>query len=89
MGIEFILGAAIALAAVVGNYVGGKRNSALAESTINMLTARMDVFEREATRIPVLQERISILEEMVTQRADVETVKQIVTRIEEKLDGRA
>lgn len=89
MGIEFILGVAIALAAVVGNYVGGKRNSTLAESTINMLTARMDVFEREATRIPVLQERISILEEMVTQRADVETVKQIVTRIEEKLDGRA
>jgi hypothetical protein len=87
MGIEFILGISIALAAVVGNYVGGRRNSALAESTISMLTARMDLFEREAGKIPMLHERIGILEELVTQRADVETVKQIVMRIEEKLDA--
>jgi hypothetical protein len=35
----------------------------------------------------MLHERIGILEELVTQRADVETVKQIVMRIEEKLDA--
>jgi hypothetical protein len=88
MGLEFILGACIALAAIVGNYIGGRKNSSLAMDTIEILTRRMDQFESEANKIPGLNERIAILEELVTQRADVETVKAIVIRIEEKLDAR-
>jgi hypothetical protein len=88
IGIEFIVGCLIGLAAIAGAFVGGKRNAAIAADTIAILNTRMDIFEAESKKIPALMQRIGILEELVTQRADVEGVKEIVLRIEEKLDGR-
>lgn len=82
----------IGVAAVSGGWIGGRRNvvrenATLAQETITLLTTRLTVMESESAKIPTLMERIAVLESLVTQRADVETVKQIVTRIEEKLDG--
>lgn len=79
----------VGVAGVSGGWVGGRKNSALASDTIMLLTTRMDAIQQEANRIPGLLGRIAVLESLVTQRADVETVKEIVTRIEEKLDSRA
>jgi hypothetical protein len=87
MGLEFIIGSLVGLAAIVGAFIGGKRNSSMAADTIGIIQARMDVFESEANKIPALMQRISILEELVTQRADVEGVKEVMFRIEEKIDG--
>jgi hypothetical protein len=86
----------IGLSAVGGGWAGGwaqgKRNSVtesstLAQGTISMLTARLTVMESEAAKIPALMERIVTLESLVTQRAEVEQVIEIVTRIEERLDA--
>ena len=83
----------VGIAAVMGGWVGGRRNvvrenATLAQETITLLTTRLTVTESEAAKIPMLMERIAVLESLITQRADVETVKQIVTRIEEKLSDR-
>jgi hypothetical protein len=87
MGIEFILATLVGVAGVLGAFIGGRRNSSIAADTISMLQTRMDVFESETRKIPPLMQRIAILEELVTQRADVEGVKEIVLRIEEKVDA--
>lgn len=88
IGLEFMIGCAVSVAAVIGAFAGGRRNASMATDTITILTSRMDIFESEAKKIPGLMQRIAMLEELVTQRADVEGVKEIVTRIEEKLDAR-
>lgn len=92
MNIDSAVAILIGIAGVWGGWVGGRRgavaaNAALAEGTITMLQARMTALESEANKIPALLDRIAFLESLVTQRADVETVKEIVTRIEEKLNG--
>lgn len=86
MGLEFILATLVGVAAILGNYVGGRRNNSLAMDTITLLNSRLDLVQDEARKIPGLTERIKFLEELVTQRADVEGVKIVVTRIEEKVD---
>lgn len=80
------------VAGVGGGWVGGRRgavaqNAALAQDTITLLTTRLNVMEDEAAKIPALMERIANLESLVTQRAEVDRVIQIVTRIEEKVDA--
>lgn len=87
MGLEFILATLIGVAGILGAYVGGRRNSSLAMDTINILSARLDFVQDEAKKIPDLLERIKLLEELVTQRADVEGVKVIVVRLEGKVDN--
>lgn len=87
MGLEFILATLVGVAAVAGNYVGGRRNTSLATDTISILSARLDLVQDEAKKIPDLMERIRLLEELVTQRADVEGVKVIVIRLEDKVDN--
>jgi len=75
-------------AGVAGGWVGGRRNATVASDTVQMLSVQIEALQRECQKIPPLLERIKVLEELITQRADVEAVKEIVTRIEEKLDGR-
>lgn len=76
-------------AGVAGGWVGGRRNVTVAADTVQMLTVQIEALQRECAKIPPLLDRIGVLEELITQRADVEAVKAIVTRIEEKLDERA
>jgi hypothetical protein len=77
----------IGLAGILGGWVGGRKNSALAQNTIALMSAQLDIIKQKADQIPALLERIAILESLVTQRADVEAVKEVVNRIEEKLDA--
>lgn len=92
MNIDSAVAILIGLAGILGGWVGGRRNAvaanaALAQGTIDLLQSRMEAMEIEMKRIPALLDRIAFLESMVTQRADVESVKEIVVRIEEKLNG--
>lgn len=81
------------VAGVGGGWVTGRRgavaqNATLAQDTIALLNTRLSFMEGEATKIPALMERITNLEALVTQRAEVEKVIEIVTRIEGKMDAR-
>lgn len=81
------------LAGIGGGWATGRRgavaqNSALAQSTIQMLESRLAVMEAEANKIPTLMARIATLEALATQRAEVEKVIEIIMRIEEKVDAR-
>lgn len=77
------------VAGVAGGWMGGRRNASVAAETVQMLTTQIEALQRECQKIPLLLERIAVLEELVTQKAEVEAVKQIVIRIEEKLNERA
>jgi hypothetical protein len=93
MDTNTLVTALVGVTTLAGGWIGGRRNAVkdnatLAQDTIHLLTTRLTVMESESSKIPILMERIAVLESLVTQRADVETVKVIVTRIEEKIDGR-
>jgi hypothetical protein len=74
-------------AGVLGGYVGGRRNTPLAESTITMLQAQLSELRLQVEIVPVLQQRIVVLEDLVTQRAKVDEVLEIVTEIRERFDA--
>lgn len=76
------------VAGVAGGWYGGRKNTTVASETVQMLTVQIEALQRECEKIPHLLDRIAVLEELVTQKAEVEAVKQIVIRIEEKLNER-
>jgi len=77
----------IGLAGVAGGYVGGRKNSTLAGDTVTLLKTQVDELRTQCAQIPVLHERIAVLEELVTQRAKVNEVLEIVTEIKERLNA--
>lgn len=85
MDANSIITIAIGVAGTVGGYMGGRKNSSIATETVSMLTTQIDTLKEQVEQIPILLNRIETLEGLVTQRADVETVKQIVTEIKGKL----
>jgi hypothetical protein len=89
MDANSIITVAVGVAASAGGYVSGRRNNGVAAETINIMAAQINTLKDQAATIPMLNTRIEVLESLVTQRAEVEAVKQIVTRIEEKLDERS
>lgn len=89
MGLDAIIAVLIGVAGVAGGWVGGRKNSSIAMDTVSLLASQVEALKLEAQKIPPLLERIAILESLVTQRAEVEAVKEIVMRIEEKLDAGA
>jgi len=80
-----ILAVAMALSGAIAGFLGGKRNGEIAAQTVTLLQAQVEELRTQCGQIPSLHERIAILEEMVTQRAKVEEVLEIVTEIKEKL----
>lgn len=85
---------ATGVAGTVGGYFGGRKtNGTQTEaitaqaSSIEALKARLDVQEATIATIPGMKDEIRILRELVTQRANVERVIEIVTEIKEKLDA--
>lgn len=76
----------IMIAGSVGGYYSGRRASALQSEVISALQIRVDDLKDTVKIIPDLNAEIAILRGLVTQRANVEAVIEIVTRTEEKLD---
>lgn len=83
----------VGVAASVGGYIGGRKNSTVQAdavsaqaSSIEALRIRMDLQQETIATIPGMQEEIRILRELVTQRANVDKVIEIVTRIEGKIN---
>lgn len=87
MGIEAIVATVLLIAGSAGGYFGGKR-SAVAQSmgiavdTVELLQAQIATLveqnhEKDA-RIATLEGRVSILGDLVTQRAEVEAVHEDV-----------
>jgi len=86
MDVNTALTILIGFAGVAGGYVGGKRNSSLATDTISLLQSQVTALQSQCSQIPALHERIAVLEELVTQRAKVNEVLEIVTEIKEKME---
>lgn len=76
------------LGAGFGGFWSGRQVSQVAAQTVDMLKSQIEELRLRCEQIPMLQDRIVILEEMVTQRARVEEVFEIVTAIKEQLDAR-
>lgn len=85
---------AIGLAA--GSFYGGRKtlkvnDSQLAVNTVDMLTTQLNLLQAENATLReslvIMGDRVKVLESLITQRAEVEMVRNIVTRIEEKLNG--
>lgn len=76
----------VGVAAVCGGFVGGRQTSKAQDAAITALRVTIDEQQRIIDTIPAMQARINVLESLVTQRAEVERVIEIVTNIEEKVD---
>lgn len=103
MGIDAVITAIIALAGSAGGYLGGRKmgiqqSVQIANETVNMLRIQVNTLrEGEQSKTAVitdLRARIEHLEDMVTQRAkvdevytEVQGVRIVVDRIEDKIDG--
>lgn len=84
---EVIVPAVAAVIGTAGGWIGGRKNVAIAQTTIQLLEAQVNAMQMSLNTLPELKARVKVLEDLVTQRANVEEVKNIVTRIEEKLNG--
>lgn len=87
MDINSITAIAIPLAGVIGGWAVGRRG--LSRQTIELLqiqvsTLREDNIEK-AAQITLLEGKVNVLESLVTQKADVAEVKEIVERIAAKV----
>jgi len=78
----------------IGAYFGGRyqarsQQSQIATDTVALLSTQITALKEQCDKIPTLQQEINVLRDLVTQRAEVEKVIEIVTRIEGKLDAQA
>jgi hypothetical protein len=74
------------VAAVAGAYISGRQTGKLQEQAINALKVTVDEQKRIIDTIPAMRERITVLESLVTQRANVEHVIEVVEEIREKVN---
>lgn len=88
MGIEVIMAAALLIAASFGSYRQGKRGAAL--ETVQLLEAQINVLveqnKQKDERIATLEGRVNVLNDLVTQRAEVEAVHLEVISVKECVD---
>lgn len=95
MGIETIITAVMLLASSLGAFYGGRRTAgeqtiAAATVTVDMLQVQADLLakqlEERDIKIAALEAKMEILESLVTQRAEVEEVKQEVQGVRSVVD---
>lgn len=98
MDISTIVTALGGIGLAAGSFYSGRKtlktnDSQLAVNTVDLLKVQLDILKAENTSLKeaLVQygERIKVLEALVTQRAEVESVKDAVSRIEAKLNGEA
>jgi hypothetical protein len=94
VGINEILTIVVLLAGMAGGYFGGKRserssNVSEAAGVVTILQAEVETMKRKLvekdTQLAEMGGRIRTLEDMITQRADVDGVRVVVERIAEKI----
>lgn len=76
----------------VGAYFGGRyqartQQSQIAADTVTLLVTQITALKEQCDKIPALQQEIKFLQQLATQRAEVEKVLDVVNRIESKLDA--
>lgn len=95
MDLNSVLTAATALGTGLGGFVGGRLTarsamSDIASDTVEMLQTQNELLKDEKDTLGLtlldLQARVSVLEELVTQRAEVEEVNLKVTLVKETVD---
>ena len=89
MDLSLIYAIASGFAGVATGYIGGRGTRQFQADAITALAARVDVQQQIIATIPGLKEEIRVLTGLVTQRAPVEDLIEIVERIERKIDAQA
>lgn len=103
MGIDVILMTTLTVAGSIGGFWQGKRSSkstemGIAVATVSLLETQVQVLtdqgEEKDARMAILESKVEILESLVTQRADVQTValevegvRGVVDRIAAKVEA--
>jgi len=96
MGIEAAITALVGVASMLGGFVGGRRTAGnesieIAQQTVELLQSQVgsikDTLREREDKLAELIVKVQVLEALVTQRADVEAVKEVVDRIALKVDA--
>lgn len=96
MGVDAIITVVTGVAGVAGGFIGGKRlgsnqTVSMAVDVVELLRVQVEVLtqkgEADATMITELRARVDVLESLVTQKADVDAVRQVVDRIAAKVQA--
>lgn len=82
-----IIAVVTALAGAGGGYLSGRQTVAVQSAALDALQVRVEDQQLTIATIPGLQQEIQVLRGLVTQRANVDKVIEIVQRTESKLDG--
>lgn len=94
MDIDAATTAAVSIATALGGFLGGKKigvngSIQIANDTVSMLSLQVDLLEKknehQEAEIADLKTRVDVLQDISTQRANVEAVKEVVDRIAEKV----
>lgn len=87
MDVNTLTGIAVPLVTVVAGWSIGRRG--LSRQTVDLLQIQVDVLTAQnaerASKITLLEGKVELLESLVTQKADVAEVKEIVERIAVKV----
>ena len=88
MGVEALIAALAGIAGIAGGWFGGKRNAisasvSIATDTVELLQVQIEFLKQENGE---LKARVEVLEALVTQRAEVEAVKQEVQGVRGVVD---
>lgn len=77
----------VAVAAVLGGFYGGRQTGRMQDQAIEALKTTVEEQQRRLATIPDLHGRILVLEDLVTQRANVDRVIEIVEDLQEKINA--
>lgn len=95
MGIEAIVATILVIAGSAGGFMGGRRSAAatsigIAVDTVELLQVQVATLvkqnEEKDSKISALEGKVDILEQMVTQRAEVEAVREEVVGVRNVVD---
>lgn len=96
MDLDTLITGAIGISGLVGGFVGGRRTASthavgIAVDTVELLQVQVGTLVEQNVEkdkeITNLQTRVDILEEMVTQKAEVEAVKVAVDGVRDVVDA--
>lgn len=96
MDASAILASATAIAGIVGGFVGGRKTAGreavgIAADTVELLQVQVDLLkqkgEEKDAKLLELGVRVEVLEGLVTQRAEVEALRESVMGMWEDMEG--